>query len=281
MKRISFTFYGVRGSHPVAGLEYRKYGGNTASLLCALPESIVILDAGTGIINLGAEIEAARIPLKPIHLFISHFHLDHIQGLPFFSPLYRPETRMVIHLPPVEGKSGEELLMSLFQPPFSPIGRKSIKAELEFRTLDPITPVELGQDTVMETRKSDTHPLDGINLFRLKSGTCSLVYATDVEFPNGTGDGLFSFCKGADVLVHDAQYLDEEYFDESRPRRKFGHSTVSMAARNASGLQVDRLFLFHYDPRHTDIVLESSLARAREIFPRSYLARENRSFEIN
>ena len=281
MSGFVLTFYGVRGSYPVAGPRFRKYGGNTACLACSLCESIVVLDAGTGIINLGEQLDLDKPPLGPIHIFISHYHIDHIQGLPFFKPLYRRGNRVVIHSPSYSNGDAESLLMSLFMPPFSPIGRDSIRAEVEFRTLESEREVVVNGEARVEPVYSPTHPREGVWMFRVASGRHSLVYATDVEFPAGTDTVWPRLCRRTDVLVHDAQYLDEEYFDASHPRIDFGHSTVSMAARNAAGLDVGRLFLFHYEPSHTDAVLEASLARARKLFSRSFLARENQRIEIH
>ncbi len=280
MSDFSFTCYGVRGSYPVAGAEFLKYGGNTSCLLCSTPDTNLILDAGTGIINLGRQLLAGRNMDREIHIFISHYHMDHIQGLPFFLPLYEPGCRVVIHAPPNPDSDGGSPLIHLFSSPLSPIGWESIKADVEFCGLKAGNVVPLSKTTRVETAFSATHPRDGIWLFRVGVNESSLVYATDVEFPLGMDAGIQRMCRETDVLVHDAQYLDNEYFDTSRPRKGFGHSTVSMAARDAIALDAARLFLFHYDPGHTDEILESNLEHCRTQFPSSFLARENQCIEI-
>ena len=280
MNSASLTFHGVLGSYPVAGHEFQKYGGNTACLEYNLPGITLVLDAGTGIINLGEKL-ADTDTSRDIHVFISHYHLDHIQGLPFFKPLYQTGRRIIIHMPRSSHGDGESLVMALLSPPYSPIGRDSIKAEVEFRDLEAGSEIQPADGIRIEPVPSTTHPREGVWVFRINNDRHSLVYASDVEFPNGIDAPLRNICRRADILVHDAQYLDEEYFDASHPRKDFGHSTVSMAAKNAASLDVGRLFLFHYDPGHTDGILEVSLDRARRVFPRSFLAREKLCIEID
>lgn len=280
MAGLSFAFFGVRGSYPVAGPQFQKYGGNTACMLCSTPEMSIVLDAGTGIINLGRQLIESKGRPRDIHVFVSHHHMDHIQGLPFFSPLYEPGNRVVIHSPSGALIDGKSPLIHLFSSPFSPIGWDAIQAEVEFRKLESGGTVSLAGGIRVQTELSLTHPREGAWIFRVNVDGSSLVYATDVEFPAGMDAKMLRLCRNADVLVHDAQYLDEEYFDTSRPREGFGHSTVSMAARNAAGLDVGKLFLYHYDPGHNDKTLEAALVKCREQFPASFLARENQRIEI-
>lgn len=281
MPGFTFTFFGVRGSYPVAGPQYLKYGGNTSCVLCSTPELSIVLDAGTGIINLGRQLVEKNVQPLSIHIFISHYHMDHIQGLPFFLPLYEPRNRLVIHSPANSHVDGKSPLSHLFSSPFSPIGWDSIPAQVEFRSLESTGPVFPARGIRVEAESSSTHPREGVWVFRVSAGDRSLVYATDVEFPTGMDAKMLRLCRDTDVLVHDAQYLDEEYFDTSLPREGFGHSTVSMAARNAAGLDVGKLFLFHYDPGHDDDTLEAALVQCREQFPASFLARENQRIEIS
>ncbi|HDP95734.1 MAG TPA: MBL fold metallo-hydrolase [Candidatus Aminicenantes bacterium] len=281
MAGFAFTFFGVRGSYAVAGPQFLKYGGNTACILCAFAEANIILDAGTGIINLGRQLVEQKAQPRDIHVFISHYHMDHIQGLPFFPPLYEPGIRVVIHSPPYSLNDGKNPLHQLFSSPYSPIGWDSIQAKVEFRSLESAGTAFCAKGVRVQAESSSTHPREGVWAFRVSTDERSLVYATDVEFPEGMDAKMSRLCRGTDVLVHDAQYLDEEYFDTSRPREGFGHSTVSMAARNAAGMDVEKLFLFHYDPGHDDNSLEAALVRCREQFPASFLARENQRIEIS
>ncbi|HSQ35486.1 MAG TPA: MBL fold metallo-hydrolase, partial [Candidatus Binatia bacterium] len=118
---MSLTFFGVRGSHPVPGKGTQRYGGNTASLLFEIDGQAVLFDAGTGIIQAGRYLNQPDHDGGPIHLFLTHLHIDHIQGLPFFSPLYNPDREIIIHCPEGDGNSSQQAIEALFVPPFSPI----------------------------------------------------------------------------------------------------------------------------------------------------------------
>jgi len=279
---FSLTFCGVRGSYPVPGRDTRRYGGNTSSLLLEVAGRHVILDAGTGIIQAGRALSNRPRPQEAIHIFLTHLHIDHIMGLPFFAPMFDPRAQIVLHFPEVAEIRSQQALEALFLPPYSPITLQGIKARLSF---EPLVASGAGQvllDGGIEIAhiQHDSHPRLGVLIYRVSCGGKRLVYATDVESPGSFGPDIRAFIAGADMLVHDSQYFEADYSDHAGPRKGYGHSTVSMAVRNAVACGVRRLFLFHFDPRYTDAQLEAMLAQAREDFPETFLAQEGKKIKV-
>jgi len=280
---FSLTFFGVRGSYPVPGKATRRCGGNTASLLFEIAGEIVIFDAGTGIIQSGRYLNGRLRAGQKIHVFLTHLHSDHIMGLPFFAPMFNPQAAIVIHYPEIPGIGSRQALEALFLPPYSPITLHGIKARLDFQPLSlapqaNVTSLENGIEVGHVLHNS--HPRLGVLIFRIVHGDRRVVYATDVESPDGFDPAISAFIAGADLLIHDSQYFDREYFDSANPRKGFGHSTVSMAAHNAEKCGAKRLFLFHFDPKYSDPMLAEMLAQARGKFKNTHLAQEEKKIKL-
>jgi ribonuclease BN (tRNA processing enzyme) len=202
-------------------------------------------------------------------------------GLPFFAPMFDAQAEIVIHYPETADARSRPALEALFLPPYSPITLAGIKARLRFEPLladEGRTLLEGGIEVAHAW--CDAHPRSGVLIYRVRSGNRRVVYATDFESPAGFDDRLRDFAAGADLLIHDSQYVEADYFDNARPRAGFGHSTASMAARNAVACGAGRLFLFHYDPKYSDAMLDEMQAQARAEFPRTFLAREGKSIKI-
>ena len=277
MSKTYFTFYGARGSYPVADETMIKYGGNTTSLLVESGNDIVIFDLGTGIIKLGEYLKDIRDDIKEINIFITHFHLDHLMGASFFYPFSNKEYKIKIHYPKISGIDINSALFDLFEPPYSPIGKDAVLAEIEMIPLDinNVNSIEINKDLRIETYYDPLHPKHGVMLYKaLNTEGKKLVFATDIEPENEFSNELKEFIKNADVLIHDAQYLEEDYYDKDSPTKGYGHSTFTMAVNNAIEANTEKLYLFHHNPLYSDKKLENILKKVRKKFKNSFLAKE-------
>jgi ribonuclease BN (tRNA processing enzyme) len=275
-------FYGVRGSYPVSSPRVAHFGGNTASILVSRDTSLSIFDAGTGIINIGRDIVRGDSKRKHIDIFLTHFHMDHIQGLPFFKPVFDPDYHINIFCPDFPNIVVEDLIHSLFNDPISPISDRGIKANMNITRLplNRAEPIELESGIRIDYMKENSHPLSGVLIYKLSIDDRCMVYATDVESPDGFDDETVEFIRGSQVLIHDSQYFESDYRHTVHPRAGFGHSTCSMATGNALSCEVEKLFLFHYHPDYSDIKLKTMLTKARKRFPQTFLARETLKFRL-
>lgn len=279
---IDLVFYGVRGSRPVADKKVGKYGGNTASILIEKENKIIILDAGTGIINIGYYLKENKPRIKDIYIFLTHFHFDHILGLPFFEPFFSKEYTINIYAASYDKSPAKETILRIFNQPYSPISNEGIKAKMNFIELDVNQEgsITLEGGLTVEYRKDDSHPLCGVLIYKLTDAGKTIVYATDVETPAGLSKETLEFIHGADILIHDSQYFDFHYDAGENPRKGFGHNSVSMAVRNALQSQAKKLFLFHYDPLYSDRELEIMLKQAREKFKNTFLSEELKKIHL-
>jgi ribonuclease BN (tRNA processing enzyme) len=233
-----------------AGPQTARYGGNTACVEVRGDDgTLLVLDAGTGIQRLGAEVamEAGRIDI-----LLTHLHMDHIQGLGFFAPIFRPGCEIHIWGPPSPTLHLRARLTRYLSPPLFPIRLRDLRANFDFHDA-PQEPFRIGPFTVRADEV--IHP--GATLgFRVSENGRSLAYLSDHEPALGTGDGDgdtswvsgLHLARGADVLIHDAQYTT----DERAERLGWGHSSVSEAIDFARRAQVGKLVLFHHDPARTD-----------------------------
>jgi len=259
---MKVTFHGVRGSVPTPGPGTVRYGGNTSCIEVRLADgTLVILDAGTGLRPLGKQLGEQELR-APIHLFITHLHWDHVLGLPFFDPIYHKETTLVLH--PLAVETADHMLGydELFDGRRFPI--KLHELPCRFDRPRPSPGVErVGSATV--TRMPLNHP-GGATGFRIDdAGGASLVLLTDNELDPpytqvSTMDALARFAEGASLLVHDAQYLD----DDMPLKRGWGHSTVDQVLALGRHAEVRRLALYHHDPDRDDAALDDIGRRAGE-----------------
>jgi phosphoribosyl 1,2-cyclic phosphodiesterase len=237
-----------------------RYGGNTVCVgVRTVDETLIVLDAGTGIRVLGDELKVGRLP-DPIHLFITHGHWDHIIGAPFFAPLYRADARIVVHAMSPRSESALKRAVLLDGEHF-PIRFQDVPAQLE-RPPFAGTQVRIGSATLSAI--SLNHP-GGAEGFRIDDadGT-SLCYLTDNELapPNGlvtTVDELARFAHGADLVIHDAQYMP----DDMPAKRGWGHSVVDEVLDLGRRAEVRTLALHHHDPWRDDHALDLIAAHAR------------------
>lgn len=254
---MKLRFWGTRGSVPTPGPTTVRYGGNTACVELRGPNGeIVIFDAGTGARELGIKLQREHHG-EPIAVtfLLSHLHWDHIQGLPFFRPAYDPRNLLTIY-GPAQQRPLRELLGLGIDDAFFPVDIDALPAQLAVNALDG-APLALGPLRVRTAPVFHTQPCVA---YRIDAGNRSIVYATDTEDPfSGRPNPVIDLAEGADLLVHDAQYLAEDL------RPGWGHSTVETAVDVALRAGVRHLVLFHHDPDRTDDALDAVTARAREL----------------
>lgn len=275
--RIEVRAWGVRGSLPTPAAEVLQFGGNTPCIELKFGSDQgcrqrIILDAGTGIRNLGMHLLKSQCTDTTFHVFLTHFHWDHVQGLPFFQVLYRKDTRITFYSnrTPDELK---EILWGQMATPYFPVRFIDIAATVNFVQVDDDS-VTLGEVEVRSFRL--THP-QGSNGFRVTYRGRSIVYATDHEHGQEDADlRLLNAAKDADLLFYDAQYTPEEY----PSRMGCGHGTWVQATRVAAAAKVKQLVLFHHDPSHDDITMEAIIADARRRFPCTIGAREGETLIV-
>ena len=247
MKKIKVTFYGVRGSTPSPSKRTVKYGGNTACLEITSGNQRIICDAGTGIRNLGKKLMRSPKGLAA-GIFLSHIHWDHISGLPFFEPIYVGENRFDIFGPEIGREKFKDLLKEAISPPFFPVPISKMKSKVKIRGLAE-RPLVWSDMRIVPLLLN--HP-DGTFgwKFEFKGGK-RILYVSDNE-PGGDNMAMIRWARGADLLIHDAQYTPGEY----DCHRGWGHSPYTYPIDIAVKAGVGRLVLTHFDPDHSDIFLD-------------------------
>jgi phosphoribosyl 1,2-cyclic phosphodiesterase len=273
---MRIKFWGVRGSTPAPQPENMRYGGNTSCVEVRVGDNLYIFDCGTGFRILGRSLhrEFSGRPLSA-HVFVSHFHWDHIQGLPFFEPLYdNHENHFQFHCSS-RTRSLKQVFEEQMAAPYFPVGLNEMRARQHFYELS-ATGLDLG-DVRLQTMWLN-HP-QGCMGFRLETGDGVMVYATDNEPGDTTFDkNVRELATGADVLIYDAQYLPEEY--ESR-RRGWGHSHWREAVNVAMESGAKELVLFHHDPDHDDSCIDKIVNEARNYYPRVRAAAEGMEIKLS
>ncbi|MBC2838451.1 MBL fold metallo-hydrolase [Robiginitalea sp. SC105] len=250
---MKVKLHGTRGSYPVSTAQNQKYGGNTPCVEVTEGRQRIIMDAGTGIlgIDFGAYQDSDRIDI-----FLTHLHMDHIQGLAFCKPLFNPNQKIVIWGPADSEESLKTRLNRFLSPPLFPIPLRDIPSQLEICEM-PNQAVEVGPFRILSEYISHPGPTLG---YRVESGGKVLTYMPDHEptigrqglYPEDEWVSGFDLAANADLLIHDSQYDAGEY------QQKFGwgHSSLDMAVEYAERTGVKKLVLFHHDPNHSDAQLD-------------------------
>jgi phosphoribosyl 1,2-cyclic phosphodiesterase len=266
---MQLRFWGVRGSLATPGPGTVRYGGNTLCVEIRVGSQRIIIDAGSGIRVLGSALAAAGQAVGA-DLLISHTHLDHICGLPFFAPLFDPATRLRIwggHLTPPEGI--ERALRLSLAAPLMPNVDQEFRAKITFHDFAPGDDLPLPDGLRVRT-VALSHPGNAVG-FRIDAGGASVCYLSDTEHPpHGVDESLRHFAAGASVLIYDATYTDVEY----RTRIGWGHSTWREGVRLADAASVNRLVLFHHDPAHDDSFMDGISREVAAVRPGSLVAAE-------
>jgi len=266
---LGIKIRGVRGSIPTPGPEYLRFGGNTPCIeIRTSTGDRLIFDAGSGIRALGNSLtrEAAG---EPIHanIFLTHFHWDHIQGIPFFIPLFDAKNRISFF----SGSSGlplQEAIEGQMTKPYFPIHLDQVAAARDFHQLADGDGFEIAGVTVRPFPLN--HP-QGASGYRIESNGSAIVYATDNEPGDARlDDTLLEYADGADILICDSQYTPETY----GAHRGWGHGTWENAVHVAMKARVKKLLLFHHDPIHDDDMMLHIASMAKKCFPNTEAAWE-------
>jgi len=255
--------WGARGSVPAPGPEMNRYGGNTSCVELELSDgSTLIIDAGTGIRSLGVGSAASTLP--KINILLTHLHLDHIQGLMFFAPCFRSESEITIWGPSSPEASLEERIARYISAPLSPVEVRELPCDVSFLDAPP-SQWEVGPATIRAESVTHRGPTLG---YRITDGDTTLTYISDHEPGLGAPlDSLepewisgYDLAHGADLLIHDCQYTDEEYPEHVG----WGHSRLTDTLTFAKRVEAKELLLFHHDPLHSDEFLDRFAEDATE-----------------
>ena len=240
--------WGSRGSIPVSGAEYLKYGGDTTCMeIHSDSGEIIIVDAGTGIRRLGNHLMKEN--LLKYHFIFTHAHWDHLMGFPFFKPLYSEDAVLQMHRCPFQKTFVETMLSKVMTPPNFPIRYADVKAKIEY---EQACPSRFDIDSISVIPIQISHPNSGSG-YKFIENDKQFVFLTDNELgyvhPNGLPFEAFrDFCEGADLLIHDAEYTPEEY----RTTIEWGHSVYTDVLKLAVQAGVKQLGLFHINQERTD-----------------------------
>jgi len=269
-------FYGTRGSVPISEPGFYEFGGNTTCIAITnnLNNRIAIIDAGTGIRKLGKEIERGANYDNEIYLLFTHFHWDHIQGFPYFKPAYNPDKTLNIIT-----MGRDRLLLdikSLFDfqmhEVYFPVKLDEMGAKMNF--FMPEEEIEIFGDTVVTVRKHN-HPGSAYSI-RAYWREKVIVICTDIEHDKKIDQRIVKLARGADVLIHDAQYTEEEL----ETHRGWGHSSYEQAIQVAEEAGCKMLVMTHHDPDHNDEFLTEMEKKCQERFKNCVLAREGMEITI-
>ncbi len=281
---MKLKVWGARGSIPAPGPETTRYGGNTSCVQVTLADgSTIVLDAGTGIRSLGLGLAVDG----PLHILLTHLHLDHIQGLMFFAPIFRPDVQITVWGPASPEATLLDRIARYISAPLAPIEVRQLPCDVSFRAAE-ATEWQIGPARIRPDSVTHRGPTLG---YRIDCDGTSLCYLPDHE--PGLGASLadlepewmsgFDLACGADILLHDCQYTDDEY----PAHLGWGHSPLEDALVFARRTEVQRLVLFHHDPLHSDDFLDAFAGRAASRWQelggrpdRVELATERREIEV-
>jgi ribonuclease BN (tRNA processing enzyme) len=270
-------FWGVRGTIPVPGRETIRIGGNTSCIAIETPDQhVIIIDAGSGIRRLGQELMSNSYGRVVGTLLISHTHWDHIQGFPYFAPVFARNNRMVVVGQKRVGQHLEAILARQIVEPYLPFDYKTLSADVHVKEVDDGETLIVGDETVIRVANLN-HPGGSLG-FRVESNGAVFTYCTDTTHPDdGVEPSVVALARDADILIHDAFFT----LEGRKQFASWGHSSWLEAARAAEAAGVRYLGLYHYSPDATDEHLEQEiLPQTRAVFPNTFLTREGMTIRM-
>ena len=267
-------FWGVRGSIACPGANHIQYGGNTSCIEVSCGGERLILDAGTGMRNLGHWL--MRKNTKHATILMSHTHWDHISGFPFFAPAFKEGYSfdvMAGHLG--NGLSIKDVFSGQMTHPFFPVPLEVMNAEMNYHDFKAGDSIDLSSRIHIKTAPLN-HP-DGATGYRIEHRGHSVCYVTDTEHVVGKPDeNILALIEGADLVIYDSTYTDKEF----ESKIGWGHSTWQEGIRLCKAANVKSLAIFHHDPDHEDRFLDQLEADAKTVWSAAFLARENARLNI-
>ena len=282
---MKVTFYGVRGTSPVTNPDFAGFGGETTSILVeGKGGEAIAVDAGTGLRNLGVYLEADGRASRPLFFLMTHYHLDHLMGLPAFAPLYREGTRLTIAAPRRQGREPRTVISRIFSAPLWPIQIDRAPARIDFLTLNGSASARPLIRGGLRVRWCPLHHPGGSTAYRIDEPAtgASLVFATDVEWAESTPAERKSFLRFCSepgppgLLVFDGQYGREEY----PGFRGWGHSTREDAVEAARLSGAEKLLVTHHDPAKDDRALAEAEKKLIRTLPSARMARQGMTIEL-
>ncbi len=281
---MNIKIWGCRGSLAAPGPSTVRYGGNTSSVEVNLDDgTLIVLDAGTGIRELGTHL-AASGPIKKINLLLSHLHLDHVEGIGFFSAIWNPDVELHVWGPPSPLRSLQDRLATLMSPPLFPVHLADVPCRPIYHDV-PDEEFTIGNARVCVQGVNHRGSTVG---YRIEENGRSFAYipahepslGTDLETAEPEWVSGRDVAHGVDVLLHDSQYTEQEY----PTHRAWGHSSIAHTVLFAQLMKVRNLVLFHHDPAHSDDELEVHLRRGMDLWgshnDAPVLAREGMEIEL-
>lgn len=270
-------FWGVRGSIACPGPHTVRYGGNTSCIEMRVGGKLLVFDGGTGLRELGLKL-LSEMPLDAT-MFFTHSHWDHIQGFPFFVPAFVPGNKFDIYgaIAP-NGSTIEQRLNDQMLHPNFPVPLQIMGADLKFCDIDVGETVDIGDVKIENTLLN--HPGEAVG-YRVTWNGKTAAYITDTEhFPDRLDENVLWLSRDADVMIYDATYTDNEYYNEKSSKVGWGHSTWQEAVKVAKAANVKQLVIFHHDPLHNDEFMDEIAQDTAEQFPNSVVAKEGMVIDL-
>lgn len=273
---FEIKIWGCRGSIPVSSPDHIRFGGSTACVEINVNGNIIIVDAGSGIRELGTDL--LKRGTRVANLLLSHGHYDHIMGLPFFYPAYKDDMHLHMWSGHTNGNPcTHDIISEFMREPYLPVSLDIMHASMNFYDVQEGAEVDLGNGNTAVSCATN-HP-GGCFAWRVTDGKRVFVYWSDHEHGDEETDArLTRFAEGADVLIYDAMYTDEEYLSQ---KKGFGHSTWRKGCEFAQKAGVEQLLLFHHAPERTDSQLEAIEAKAHKVFSGASAARDGQIIKLD
>ena len=268
MDEFRFVIRGARGGRPSFGPQFGRYGSHTTCFSLETQEGFLVIDAGTAIETLSDKCLEAG-PERPIAIFFTHFHLDHLIGLSAFAPLYHKGYDLQLYAATPEPKHPwPDILLNLIDEPYWPVPMRKLPSKITYHDLDTFSqPLHVPGAKISWCELAHTQRCQAYKI-GLRQGTITI--ATDHEAPSAKDDQFLRFCKGSNILIQDAQYTPEEY----EQHRGWGHGTWQHATQIAEQAGVQRLILTHHDPNRTDEAIAQIENQTQSVFPHTQAAHE-------